>query len=204
MSRFMQCFVVLILPIAGWCQMQPGGMQPPGPPMGVPQSTVPPTGSTTQGPQVDPYGTDKDFVKKAAEAGAVEVHLGKIAQERGSSDAVKTLGKQMAEASTQTGQQLRQAAKDLKIHLPAEPPRRAKKDEAKLAKLSGADFDRAYAQMAVDEQKEAVKQFEKEAKGGNISELKDYAAKNLPVEQERQKKAEELASAAPGLASTAK
>jgi putative membrane protein len=144
---------------------------------------------------MDPYLTDKDFVRNAAEATATEIHLGKIAQEKGSSDAVKELGKQMVEAHTQTGQQLQQAATALKIALPAEPPKRAKKDEEKLAKLSGADFDRAYTKMAADEQKQAVREFEREAKDGKANSLKDYAAKSLPLEQERQKKAQELTGA---------
>jgi putative membrane protein len=140
------------------------------------------TGATPQDQQMDPYLTDKDFIRAAAEASATEVHLGKIAQDKASSDAVKEFGKQMVEANTQTAQQLQQAATALKIEMPADPPRKAKKAEEKLAKLSGADFDRAYTKIAVDEQKQAVKEFEK----------KDFAAKNLPVEQERQKKAEEL------------
>jgi putative membrane protein len=161
--------------------------------MGTPQNPMPgATGAIPPDQQMDPYMTDKDFVRSAAEATATELHLGKIAQEKASSDAVKELGKQMVEANTQTGQQLQQAATALKIQVPAEPPRRAKKDEEKLAKLSGDDFDHAYTKIALDEQKQAVKEFEREAKNGKVSSLKDYAAKNLPVEQERQKKAEEL------------
>jgi predicted outer membrane protein len=88
--------------------------------------------------------------------------------------------------------------------LPTEPPRKAKKAEGKLAKLSGADFDRAYAKMAADEQKQTVKEFEHEAKNGRVTGVKDFAAKNLPAEQERQKQAEELAGAGSGTASRQK
>ena len=52
----------------------------------------------------------------------------------------------------------------------------------------GADFDRAYIKMAVDKQQQAVKEFEREAKDRKATGLKDYAAKNLPVVQERQKR----------------
>jgi putative membrane protein len=110
----------------------------------------------------------------------------------------------MVETHTQTSQQLKQAASELKIQLPAEAPRKAKKAEEKLAKLSGPDFDRAYAKMAADEQKQAVKQFEREAKNGKVPGVKDFAAKNLPAEQERQKQAEELASAGMGTAARQK
>jgi putative membrane protein len=149
-------------------------------------------GAVPQDMQMDPYAADKDFLKNAAESSAAQVQLGKLAQEKASSDAVKEFGKQMVTAHTQTGDQLKEAAAALKMQLPAEPPRKAKKAEEKLAKLSGADFDRTYAKMAADEQKQTVKQFEREAKNGKVQAMKDFAAKNLPAEQERQKQAEEL------------
>jgi putative membrane protein len=195
-SLLINCAAASLLAGAGWAQMQPPGGQsqpPTNPAMGVPQGTMPgATGTIPQAQPADPYVADKDFVKNLAESSATEVHLGKIAQEKASSDAVKELGKQMVEAHTQTGQQLQQAATALKIDLPAEPPRKAKKDEDKLAKVSGADFDRAYTKMAADEQKQAVKEFEREAKNGKSPALKDYASKNLPAEQQREKQAEEL------------
>jgi len=161
-------------------------------------------GAVPQDQQVDPYITDKEFVKNVVESSATEVQLGKLAQEKASSDAVKELGKQMVEAHTQTSQQLKHAAAALNVQGSAEPPRKAKKAEDKLAKLSGADFDRAYAKMAADEQKQAVKQFEREAKSGKVPGVKDFAAKNLSAEQERQKHAEELASAGTGTTSRQK
>jgi len=149
---------------------------------------------------MDPYTTDKEFVRSVSESSATEVQLGKLAQEKASSDAVKELGKRLVEAHTQTGQQLKQAGAALNIQLPSDPPRKAKKAQDKLAKLSGPDFDRAYAKMAADEEKQTVKQFEREAKNGKVPGMKDFAAKNLSAEQERQKQAEELASAGTGTA----
>jgi len=143
----------------------------------------------------DPYVMDKDFVRNASESSATEVHLGKLAQDKGSSDAVKELGKKMVDAHTQAGDQLKQAATALNIPAPDDPPRKAKKAGDKLAKLSGSDFDRAYAKMAADEEKQAVKQYEREAKNGKVPGMKDFATKNLPAVQERQKQAQELASA---------
>lgn len=169
-----------------------GQTQPPtGPPIAPQQSTMP-GANGQQEPQMDSYLTDKDFVRTVAEASATQVHLGKIAQEKASSDAVKEFGKHMVEANTQTGQQLQQAAAALKVELPSGPPKKAKKDEDKLAKLSGTDFDHAYARMAADEQKQAVKEFEREAKNGKSPALQDYASKNLASVQEQEKQAEAL------------
>ena len=205
-------FAAIVLAGSAWAQPPGGGgMQPPAgggstqpppdTPTGVPRSNLPGNpGSVPQDQQMDPYTTDKDFVKNLAESSATEVQLGKLAQEKGSSDAVKELGKRMVDAHTQTGEQLKQAGAALKLQMPSEPPRKAKKAEDKLAKLSGPDFDRAYTKMAADEEKQAVKQYQREAKDGKVAGVKDFAAKNLPAEQDRQKRAEELAGAGTGAA----
>jgi len=194
--HIVSCAAAVVLAGSGWAQMQPPGQmqQPPsGVPSGPPQTNMPGTVGSAPDTQVDPYMVDKDFIRNAVEASATELHLGKLAQDKASSDAVKDLGKRMVEANTQTSDQLQKAASALKIQVPADPPRKAKKAEDKLAKLSSADFDRAYAKMAADEQKQTVKEFEREAKNGKVPGVKDFAAKNLPAEQERQKQAEELA-----------
>jgi putative membrane protein len=149
-------------------------------------------GAVPQDMQMDPYAADKDFLKNVSESSAVQVQLGKLAQDKSSSDSVKEFGKQMVEAHTQTAQHLKEVAAELKIQVPTEPSRKARKSEERLSRLSGADFDRAYARMTADEQKQAVKQLEREAKNGKVPAMKDFAARNLPAEQERQKAAEEL------------
>ena len=188
-SHFVSCAAALILAGSGWAQITPGQSAP----MGGPQSTGSVGMSQDQGR--DAYGTDKDFIKSAAESSATEMHLGKLAQDRASSDAVKQLGKRMVEASAQTNEELQKAAAALKIQLPADPPRKAKKAEDKLAKLSGADFDLAYAKMAADEEKQVVRQFEREALSGMVPGVKEFASKNLPVERELERQAEDLAGA---------
>jgi putative membrane protein len=186
-------------------QIPPAGGSPTGSPTGTPRdNTAGNPGAIPQDQQTDPYILDREFVKNVVESTATEAHLGKIAQDKGSSDAVKELGKRMAEANTQTSQQLKQAAAALNVPVSAEPPRKAKKAEDKLSKLSGADFDRAYAKMTADEQKQVVKQFEREAKSGKVPGVKDFASKNLSAEQERQRQAEELAGAGTGTASRQK
>lgn len=202
----------IVLAGSAWAQTQPSQNNQTAPdrsstgsPMGMPRDNTPGNpGALPPDQQMDPYMTDKDFVKDAAESSATEVQLGRLAQDKALSDAVKEFGRRMVEAHTQTSQQLKQAGAALNIQLPAEPPRKAKKAEGKLSKLSGADFDRAYAKMAADEQKQAVKEFEHEAKNGKVAGVKDFAAKNLQAEQERQKQAEDLAGAGTGTASRQK
>lgn len=188
-SHMVSCAAALILASSGWGQMQTPGSS--GPPMGNPQATG--ALGMAGAAHVNPYSLDKDFIKSAVESCATEMHLGKLAQEKASSDAVKELGKRMVEANAQTNQQLQGAAVVLKMQLPDDLPRKARKAEDKLAKLSGEQFDRAYARIAADEEKLAVRQFEREAQTGKLQGMKDFAAKNLPGEHERERLAEALA-----------
>jgi putative membrane protein len=189
-SRFdiVSCAAALTLAGSGWAQMPPG--QPAtmggqgGGSVGMPQD-----------PGRDRYSADRDFIRSAAESSATEIHLGKLAQDRASSDAVKHLGKRMVAASAQASEELQKAAAALNIQLPADPPRKAKKAEDKLAKLSGSEFDLAYAKMAADEEKALVRQFEREALSGMLAAVKEFASKNLPAERELEREAEEVAGA---------
>jgi putative membrane protein len=189
--------VAAVFALACSALAQPPGGSPPdtmGSPTGAPRNNTPNNPpSIPQDQQADPYLADKDFVRNVVESSATEVQLGRLAQDKASSDAVKELGKKMVEAHAQNSQQMKEAATAMNIQVPADPPRKAKKAEEKLSKFSGTDFDRAYTKMAADEQKQFVKEFEREARNGRVAGVKEYAAKNLLAEQERQKQAEELA-----------
>jgi putative membrane protein len=167
----------------------PGGQ--PTNPAGNP-GAVPPLANSTDERPLDPLAADQRFVKDAAEASAAELQLGKLAQEKGSSEAVKEFGKRMVEAHTQTGEELKQAAAKASIQVPTEAPRKIKKTEDKLAKLSGAEFDRAYAKTVLNYHKDDVKAFTREAQSGKAPEVREFAAKTLPKLQEHRKLAEQL------------
>ncbi len=141
---------------------------------------------------VDPIAADKDFLKEAAQGSAVEVALGRMAQEKGSSDAIKEFGKRMVEDHSKAAEELRQVAQTAKVDVRSDMPKKAKKAQDKLSKLSGADFDRAYAKMMVSDHKEDIRAFEREAHSGAVPAVKDFAAKTLPTLQEHLKLAEQL------------
>ena len=50
-------------------------------------------------------------------------------------------------------------------------------------KLKGAEFDKEYAEMMVNDHEDDIKLFEKEAEKGNDGELKAWAASKLPILQ---------------------
>jgi len=148
----------------------------------------------------DPIAADKDFLREAAQGSATEVALGRMAQEKSASDAVKEFGKRMVDDHSKAAEELRQVAQMAKLDVRSDMPKRAKKAQDKLSKLSGADFDRAYAKMMVSDHKEDIKAFEREAHSGTVPAVKDFAAKTLPALQEHLKLAEQLET--PGASSS--
>jgi putative membrane protein len=182
-------------------QQQPGTTQQPGtrmPGSNYPSEQTPGTIGTQDQRPSDPLAFDRKFVKDAAEGSMVEVELGKLAQEKGSNDAVKEFGKRMVDDHSKANEDLKQAAAKANIQVPAELPKKAKKVQDKLSKLSGAEFDRVYAKMMLSDHKDDVKSFEKESKAGQAPEVKNFAAKTLPTLQEHLKMAEQLEASTKG------
>jgi putative membrane protein len=159
---------------------------------GINSTTYPGAGPLGTTPVEDMVLSDKAFVKKAAEETVTEVELGKLAQEKGSSDAVKQFGKRMVEDHARTSQDLSTAAAKVNVEVPSEMTRGGKKTHDKLAKLSGADFDRAYAKLMLNDQKNKVETFTQEARLGRVPEVKDFAVKTMPTLQEHRQMAEQL------------
>jgi uncharacterized protein (DUF305 family) len=62
----------------------------------------------------------------------------------------------------------------------------------KLTKLSGAEFDREYVKAMVEDHEKDVKAFELQSQGGADEEVKNFAAKTLPVLQRHLQMAREM------------
>jgi len=151
-------------------------------------------GATTNTPSTKQDGAmssgDKKFMEKAAAGGMAEVELGQLAQQKAYSDQVKQFGARMAQDHSKANEELKQLATSKGVQVPASLDKDAQKDKAKLEKLSGADFDREYMKMMVDDHKDDVSAFEKTAKSGKDPELKSFAAKTLPTLQEHKQLAQ--------------
>ena len=163
----------------------PGGVRTPG------INPSDPTEGQTQ-PVMDPMASARKFVREAAEGSATAIALGKLAQEKGSSEAVKEFGKRMVDDHRQATEELKQVAEVAKIPVTSGTQKKAEKAQDRLSKLSGTEFDRAYAKTMVSNHKEDVKAFEREARDGTVPVVKNFAAKTLPTLQEHLKVAEEL------------
>lgn len=135
---------------------------------------------------------DRTFAEQAAAGGMAEVALGEMARQKGKADAIRQFGEHMVTDHTKANDELKQIASAKGLSLPAEPTSQQKSDAARLQKLEGDAFDRAYAAQMVGDHVKTVSLFEKEAKSGKDAELKAFAAKTLPNLREHLKMARAL------------
>jgi putative membrane protein len=122
---------------------------------------------------------DTDFAVKAADGGMLEVKLGELAQSKGTSPAVKDLGKMMVKDHTKVNEELKALAQQKNISLPAMMSEKCEKKYNDLASKSGHDFDEAYTKAMVKDHKDDFDEFKKEADKGEDPDLKSWAASKL-------------------------
>ena len=135
---------------------------------------------------------DQQFMAKAASGGKAEVELGRLASERGTSDPVKQFAQRMVTDHGKANEELTQLAQRKGIALPADLDAKHKQLIDRLAKLSGAEFDRAYSREMQRDHDADVKEFQHQAKSGKDADVKAWAAQTLPVLQEHQRQAHQL------------
>jgi putative membrane protein len=135
---------------------------------------------------------DRQFVMQAAQDGMAEVQLGKLAQQKASSGEVKQFGQMMVEHHSKGNSELEAIASKLGASPPKTLDQKHQEMMKKFEKLTGADFDREYARQMVQDHERAISLFEKQAKKGDADELKQFAAKQLPLLRDHLKMARGL------------
>jgi len=154
-------------------------------------------------PAASKQASDQKFVMDAAKGGLAEVELGKLAQEKASSDQVKNFGKRMVDDHSKANDELQTLAKNKNITLPSDldPKDKALKD--RLSKLSGPAFDRAYMNAMLQDHRKDVSEFRTESTKGRDADVKAFASKTLPTLEDHLKLAQQTEKAV-GTSGTAK
>lgn len=135
---------------------------------------------------------DSKFADEAACGGISEVKLGELAKERGSSQSVQAFGERMVADHSKANDELKQVAQGKNIQLPQQPKRTDQNTYDRLSKLSGSEFDRAYAEEMVKDHEKDIAAFEKEASSGQDPEFKEFASRTLPTLKDHLKLAREM------------
>ena len=104
---------------------------------------------------------EQAFLKEAMQGSLAEIEMGKLAQQKGNSAEVRSLGKTFEEDHTKALQKAQEAAKSLGMNMPAEPAKRHKSAYEKLSKQSGPAFDRQFAKHMIEDHKKDIKEHEK-------------------------------------------
>jgi len=144
------------------------------------------------------FGADKSpdasFFKHAAEGGIAEVEAGKLAQNKGNSQAVKDFGAMMVKDHSAANAKLGSIASGEGMTLPTTSSVGQMASKAKLEVLSGDTFDKAYIKDQIAAHEQAAALFKKEIASGADPQAKSFATDTLPAVQAHLKKIRQIAS----------
>lgn len=135
---------------------------------------------------------DASFYKDAAEGGLAEVEAGKLAQQKGTSQAVKDFGAMMVKDHTANNTKLEALAAGKGVTLPKEPGLTHKATKKKLEILSGNTFDKSYIKGQVSGHKKMAELLQKEIDTGKDAQAKAFATETLPTVKAHLKHAEDI------------
>ncbi|MEP6612303.1 MAG: DUF4142 domain-containing protein [Mucilaginibacter sp.] len=127
---------------------------------------------------------DAEFTVKAASGSMAEVELGKMARQKGVSKQVKNFGAMMMTEHGKINAFIRALAVTKNISIPKAAGADEQKVISKLSGKSGKDFDKAYIDDMIYDHKADIKLFETAAKKCLDPDVKEFAAKTLPILQE--------------------
>jgi putative membrane protein len=143
---------------------------------------------------VAPKHDDNAFVTNVAMDGMAEVELGRLAAQKAKNPDVKRFAQRMVTDHSKANAELKQLASKLGITIPAAATDAQKAEHDRLAKLSGAEFDREYMSLMTAGHDKAVSAFEDEAANGSVTDIKQWSAKILPTLKEHQALAKDIAA----------
>jgi putative membrane protein len=137
-----------------------------------------------------------DFVKKAGEAGAAEVAMGKLGAAKATDTQVKAFAQHMVKDHTKANEELMAAAKAKGLKVPTEPGVMHKGMKEKFEHQSAdADFNHDFMEQMVKDHKAAVELFRTAAADTTLDpDLRALAKKTLPTLEEHLADAQKLES----------
>jgi len=115
---------------------------------------------------------DKMFIKKAAKGGMMEVAMGKLADEKGQSEDVKSFGKRMVADHSKANDELKKIAAQKNAKLPTKEP------------TASWTSDKAYMDAMVKDHEKDLAEFQEEAKSGSDPDVKKFADDTAKIVQE--------------------
>jgi putative membrane protein len=135
---------------------------------------------------------ESKFMTETASGGMMEVEIGKIAEEKAQSPAVKQLAGHMVKDHTKLNEELKELAAKKQITISSSMSDDHKETMEKIAKKTGNDFDKEYIDQMVKAHKKDVDKFESAAKDSKDNDVKEWAQRSLPTLRHHLEMAEKL------------
>ena len=121
------------------------------------------------------------FIMKAADGGMAEVEMGKLAADKGGSDAVKDFGNRMVKDHSKANDQLKDIAANMGVTIPDKVNAKEQAMIDKMSAMSGAAFDKVYVKEMVNDHRKDIAAFETAGKQVKNADLKKFIDSTVPV-----------------------
>jgi putative membrane protein len=160
-----------------------------------------PTTNPTPTPAPNPAATpsqnvsnDLPFLREAAGVNLMEIRLGQLAQSKASNAAVKQFGQRMVNDHTRLERDLGSMVSSNGIAL--NPTLTSDQNDKinSVQSLSGPQFDQAYMSLMIQGHQTDVAQFENQSRNANSPQVRDFAARSLPLLQQHLTLAQQVGS----------
>ena len=139
-------------------------------------------------------GITNEFAANATIGGMTEVEMGKLAQTNGGSADVKDYGKMLETDHSAANTELASIAAAENITLPTAMDDEHSMHVKDMASKNGADFDKAFIPMMIEDHEKDIAEFKKAADSNPNQKIKDFASKALPTLQKHLDKAKMIKS----------
>ncbi|HEX3710798.1 MAG TPA: DUF4142 domain-containing protein [Pseudolabrys sp.] len=130
------------------------------------------------------------FMTNAMEGDYAEIDVGKLAQEKGTNQAVKDFGAKLVADHGKNLDTAKQVASQVGVKDPGGASISDKAEYLKLKVLSGATFDRTFAKDMVSDHQTTIKNFQRQA--AKTGPAADFAKQTLPALQDHLQIAQSL------------
>jgi putative membrane protein len=152
-------------------------------------------GSAARADKDDAPILDRDFAAQTITAAKADARLCELAAKQATDDKVKELAQKVLKEDNALADRLTDASRDLMIGLDYELEKAAKANWTRLSNLQGAEFDREFMKLIVDNHVAAVNRMEREVRSGTNAAIKAVAEESVKHFKDNLKDARSLLDA---------
>ncbi len=123
---------------------------------------------------------EEAFLKEAALSNFLEIRMGEIAAEKGSTQEVKDMGRRLKKDHSSFLKEMKRFAEEEGIGIPENIDGKHSRLIEKISKRSGEEFDRMFVETIVQEHEKEVKKFSEKSEEIEHPQLQEIVSRTLP------------------------